>query len=302
MNLPADRLRRPTFLIIGAQKAGTTALSHVLKQHRQVFMSPVKEPNYFARAEAALDRRPGKPAPLYEQDWVSYLRLFEAATVEPAVGEASPSYLYSAKAAQEIRERLPEVRLLAILRDPVQRAYSNYLHCVRRGVEPLNSFEQALAAEPDRIASGWGSKWHYRTRGLYAEQLARFRTFFPEAQMKVMIYERFREEPDAFVRDVYSFLGVDPEFRPRLDAQHNVSGVARSPLFRPILAAMDPYLPRLKRFVPDAGRSLFRRALLTRPQLSREVAAELRRSFAPDIRRLRYEFGLDIEHWLGAEL
>jgi hypothetical protein len=286
--------------LIGAQKAGTTTLYHILRRHPEIFMSPVKEPNYFARADAAQDRPPTARTPNYEIDWPSYLRLFAPARPGQECGEASPAYLYSAAAPGEILERLPEVKLVAILRDPVERAYSNYLHCVRKGVEPLPSFEEALAAEPARIASGWGPNWHYRAKGLYAEQLARYLTFFPPAHVKVLIYERFREAPAPSVREMFAFLGVDPEFSADLSTRHNVTTVARLPQLQPALSALNPHVPKLKPFVPRAVRSLLRWALTMRPALDPATAVMLRRSYEGDILRLTREFGLEVDHWLTA--
>lgn len=148
----------PTFLVIGAAKAGTTSLYHYLGQHPQVFMSPVKEPGFFALEGHPLDfRGPG-------DEWLrqattttleAYQKLFEGVRDEPAVGEASVLYLHHHAAPEAIARYVPDVKLVAVLRDPVERAYSAFLYQTRNGREPLADFEEALRAEPRRIADGW---------------------------------------------------------------------------------------------------------------------------------------------------
>jgi len=295
--MPNPDERNPTFLLVGAQKAGTTALYSLLRQHPQIFMSPVKEPDYFARKEILSYLREGKRAPSYVRDWDAYLALFKAARPGQAIGEASTSYLYSPSAPADIRERLPDVKLLAILRDPTRRAYSNYLHCLRRGIEPL-AFMEALKAEPARIAAGWGPNWHYRTRGCYFEQLMRFRNQFPTSQLRILLYESFVRAPGEVMRQVFEYLGVDPGFVPNLASRHNVSGVPKWRPLAPVLAAVNPYLPALKRIVPDAARTFLRSLFLASPALETSVEIPLRESYREGVLELEREFGLALGHWL----
>src|SRR3712207_4104321 len=127
----------PNFLVIGAMKSGTTALYYYLEQHPEIYMSPVKEPNFFSQENAA--------------DTVTHIgtyeQLFKGASGKKAIGEASHSYLYEPRAAAEIRRYVPKVKLIAILRNPIDRAYSHFLHMVRSGTEPLDDFAQALREE-----------------------------------------------------------------------------------------------------------------------------------------------------------
>ena len=151
----------PSFLIVGAQKSGTTSLYHYLSQHPQVFMSSVKEPNFFAFEGQQVDYRgpAGQPASinLYSvTDWDDYQRLFADAGAAVALGEASTLYMAVPGTAERIRQRIPDVRIIAILRDPVDRAFSSYLHCRRTGREPYAEFETALQHERERIADNWG--------------------------------------------------------------------------------------------------------------------------------------------------
>jgi hypothetical protein len=212
---------RPTFLIVGAAKSGTTSLAAYLAQHPDVFFSRPKEPNYFALAGS--DGPPVGPAPqrvlegaLYNwsrTDWPSYLALFEGAEGKRAVGEASVRYLYFEDAPQRIRETLPEVRLIALLRDPVSRLYSHYNMNRQILLEPLELAE-AVAAEPERIAAGWGWDWHYVQAGLYARQLRRYFDLFDREQIAIFLYDDFQLDPLGVYRAACRHIGTDDGFVP----------------------------------------------------------------------------------------
>ena len=140
----------PNFLVIGAAKSGTTALYHTLKQHPQIFMSPVKEPHFFAfEGERPVYCGPGdrelfNPRVVFRLE--DYVRLFDGLRAQTAVGEASVQYLMrSDAAAARIRQHIPRAKLIAILRQPADRAYSHYIMLRSQGLERL-SFTQALAA------------------------------------------------------------------------------------------------------------------------------------------------------------
>lgn len=139
----------PNFLIVGAQKAGTTSLHYYLKQHPQIYMRPRKEPHFFEGMHWDF-YRPGRIM-LAVTDLADYQALFEGVTDEKAIGEASASYLYSPKAPTLIKRSIPDARLIAILRNPPDRAYSNFLHCVRGGRESIVDFAEALRVEEERI-------------------------------------------------------------------------------------------------------------------------------------------------------
>ena len=172
----------PNFLVIGAAKSGTTSLYHYLGQHPQVYVSPVKEPNFFALEGEKPDfRAPGSEERINSwsvTDVEAYRALFEGAGEEEALGEASAMYLYSEKAPGRIRHHLPNTKLVAVLRDPVERAYSSFLHLKRNGREPLDDFVEALEAEERRIRDNWEWIWHYKNMGFYHEQLRRYHEAF----------------------------------------------------------------------------------------------------------------------------
>src|SRR5215203_3559900 len=168
----------PNFLIIGAMKSGTTALYYYLEQHPEIYMSPVKEPNFFSSQgqQNAVDAVTNIGA---------YQHLFKGASDEKAIGEASHSYLYEPGAATAIRRYIPEAKLIAILRNPIERAYSHFLHMVRSGTEPLDDFTQALQEKEAVGVHKERTFQDYIGRGLYYEQLRRYFGTFPREQVKV---------------------------------------------------------------------------------------------------------------------
>jgi len=167
----------PDFFIVGAPKAGTTALHAALSGHPGLFLSRIKEPKYFLCAQAppprSEHRGPGDAHSRREWVWrtTDYQRLFDEAPESTLRGESTPFYLASHDALIGIRTTVPHARLIAVLRDPVDRAYSNWMHLRSDGLEPEPDFLRALAAEPARVAAGWAPFWHYRGLGLYGAQL-----------------------------------------------------------------------------------------------------------------------------------
>ena len=206
--LTARRRPLPDFLVIGAQKAGTTALYAYLRWHPGITGPSWKEVSFFDRHWWRGER------------W--YRGHFPLRAGQRLVGEASPSYLFHPLAPERARSLLPDVRLVALLRDPVARAYSQYQHEVALGREPL-SFEDALAAEEDRtrgeverlIAAprAFSRAWWdhtYVARGRYAEQLERWLAVFDRAQLLVVRTEDLSERPAETYAEILGFLGAAP--------------------------------------------------------------------------------------------
>jgi hypothetical protein len=207
----------PDFLIIGAQKAGTTALFAYLRWHPELTGPSFKEVSFFDRHFAHGEawyraHLPARPRHLLTKRrhgrW-------------PSVGEASPSYLFHPLAAERVAEVIPDARLIAILRNPVDRAFSHYQHEVALGREPL-SFDDALDQEEDRMrgevermlrdpfyfSHAWWN-FTYVARGRYAEQLERWFAAFPREQVLVLLSEELLEEPAETYARVTDFLGVN---------------------------------------------------------------------------------------------
>jgi hypothetical protein len=190
-------------------------------------MSPLKETNFFALMDEPLNFcGPGD---------CDFINRFSLTTMEQyagqfadsgdavAVGEASPLYLYSPKAPPRIKQYVPEAKLIIMLRHPIERAYSAFLHLVRDGRETTTDFAEALKLEDERIAAGWEHIWHYRSMSLYYEQLKRYYDLFDRSQIKLYLYYDFRNETKQMLNDVFRFLGVDDTFTPDVSMRHNTT-------------------------------------------------------------------------------
>jgi hypothetical protein len=212
----------PDYLIIGAQRAGTTSLHRYLVQHPGVrTMLRTKGVHFF-------DTAYGRGMSWYASRFPTRLAAWWVARrhgVELRTGEASPYYLFHPQVPRRVAEHLPRVKLIALLRDPVVRAYSHYQHEAARGFEPL-SFEEAIEAEPARLAGetermlaeplyhSFAHQHHsYLARGRYFEQLERWRALFDDRQLLVVSSERFFAEPDHTFQRVLEFLEL-PAFTP----------------------------------------------------------------------------------------
>ncbi len=301
-------MRFPNFLIIGAAKAGTSSVFSYLGQHPDVFASPAKEPNYFALA----GQRPSFAGPgdsIINQasitDLDRYQALFRGAGQAAAVGEASTLYLYAPGAATAIRQDIPGARIIAILRDPAERAYSSFLHLRRDGREPAASFEEALDLEERRIQQHWEHLWHYTRLGYYYAQLQRYFEVFPREQIGVWLYDDLEADPARVLREVFAFLGVDPRFEPDMSIRHKVAGTPRSRTLHAVLTQPNPAKTLAKRLLPAGVRSHVYGALMQRNvQEHREhMRADTRRRlqalYRDDVERLAALLARDLCAWQG---
>ncbi len=271
-----------------------------LAQHPDVFISPVEGANFFSLGESDLRGRHGYEPASYCMTLDAYRKLFETAAGEAAVGEASPSYLCHRRAAERIRRYLPDARLVALLRQPAERAFSHFLFNHKKAIEELDDFRAALAAEEERVAAGWHYGYHYRRNGFYAEQLEPYLRAFPREQLLVLLYDDLREDPVACMQRIYAFLGVDAAFRPDTSLRYNVSGMPRNRAVRAVLAAAMPARRLLEQRLPPRLVARVGRALLEPRAPDPEVMAELTRGYREDILRTQDRIGRDLGHWLRA--
>jgi hypothetical protein len=204
--------RLPDFLLVGAPKCGTSALHAALSRHPGLYLSTPKEPKFFLTDGPPPDSGggPGDVPTWREHVWRrdAYEALFAAAPPGARCGESTVFYLYDRAAQRRIRALLPEVRLIAVLRDPVERAHSNWAHLRGAGLEPEADFAAALDREPERIAAGWAHFWHYAAQGRYGEQLDHLFGLFPRDQVLLIRYRDLRDSPVEAADRVCRFLGV----------------------------------------------------------------------------------------------
>lgn len=217
----------PHFIIIGAQKSGTTSLFHYLTQHPQIVRSYAKEVHYFdGGLHPCVDTYARGP-----QWYRAHFPLESSLGSDRITGEASPLYIYSPLVPERIARLIGDVRLIAILRNPTERAISHYFHEKRLGREPL-PIEMALREEENRLKPALRQSDYkqdlfirasYKSRGHYAEQLDRYFQSFSRDQVLILTSEELAREPETALHKVFEFLSVAPNFRPADLSHQNVS-------------------------------------------------------------------------------
>ena len=300
-------MRWPDFLLIGAAKSGTTALFNFLKQHPDIYGCPVLEPNFFAlEGSNQVFAGPGDGRTIERnsvRDKQAYQQLFSDASEAQCVGEVSPLYLYHEEAPARIKQYVPNMRLICVLRNPIDRAYASYLHLQRDGREPSHSFEEALVKESIRVDKGWEHLWHFRRMGCYATQLQRYVEHFDREQIKLFLYDDFQADPGAVVRACYAFLGVTTDFAPDMSRRFNPSGIPRSDYLQQMVSGQGTVKQILKRLTPTRLRgrifSTIQRVNLTRPDMQAATRKELIDWYKDEINALADLIGRDLSHWLS---
>lgn len=307
------RPAQPDFLIIGAPKAGTTALHAALAQHPQVFTSTPKEPKYWLCDDAPPPAWRGPGDAHSQQEWIwrrdDYARLFAGAESGQLRGESTPFYLWSRGAHRRIGEQLPDVKLISVVRDPIDRAYSNWMHLWSDGLEPEADFVRAFGLQDERVAAGWAPFWRYRELGLYGEQLTHLFEHVDPKQNLVVRYRDIIDDPQITLNRACEFLGIDTDLVtaiPQDNSRSYVEPGLRASVVGPVIRA-GAYLGQY------AKPELWRRASVPlikalggpgethRPHLTPEQREQLIPAFAEDIALLRRTTGQDFSDWLGTE-
>jgi Sulfotransferase family len=306
------RQLRPDALIIGAPKAGTSALHAALAQHPAVYPSPVKEPKFYLCGEAPPPAYNGPGDAHSQQEWVwrrrDYEALFSRAPDGSVRVESTPFYLYSADARRRISEDLPDVKLIVVVRDPIDRAYSNWMHLWADGLEPEWDFVSACLHEEDRVDAGWAPFWHYRRLGRYGEQLADLFSRVDRSRVLVLRYRDLVATPAPTLDRVSAFLGVATGIAQTIPAHNSrpfvQPGLRSAVLGRVIRAgalaggtvrpqvwrrASAPLIDALQRGGPDK-----------RPQLDPEARARLVEGCLDDIGLLEDVLKESFDDWRSA--
>ena len=251
-----DSMTRPNFLIFGVPKAGTTSLYHYVQQHPRIYMSPVKDSRfwYYSGNDDKPDFGTGfenPPPPPHEYTTIEqYEALFNGVTDETAIGEAAHNCLRNPLALERIARYVPDAKLIAILRHPVDRAHSNYVSRIRKGVES-DKMEDALNPES-----------HYIQLGFYGTQLKRYLEHFDRSQIHVCFFDDLQTHPVKVLQDIFCYLNVDSSFMPDVSVKHNTGGIPKNKLFNAVWHALylsptirrtfKTLLPkRMKRFILD---------------------------------------------------
>ena len=286
-------MRRPNFFIVGAPRSGTTSLYAYLWQHPEVYVSIHKEPQFFGSDLTTL------AGAIREEEL--YLELFAGAGDRPRVGEASVWYLMSKKAPSEIRAFAPDAKIIALLRDPVQMACSLHALYTRSGNEDLPTFEEALAAEPERRRGRRIPPGAYFPEGLiytdvarHAAEVERYFAVFGRENVHCIVFDDLVRDAAAVYRQALEFLGVDPGFEAELDPRRANERVRMAAIRQ--LARVPPEVRRRIRF-----KDIRLHESAPRLPLPAELAEHLRELFAEDVARLGSLLGRDLTAWTRGE-
>lgn len=303
------------FFVIGAAKSGTTSIYNWLSQHPDIYMSPVKEPNFFSDdIDASKFRKSFKAAlknqyrhylkkgcanSLFIRDYGEYVALFKGTKNEKALGEASNSYLYSASAACNIKARIPDAKILVCLRNPADRLLSHYHMEVKAGVTDL-PFREAVEKDINLNKKGWGLSSMYIELGLYYEQLKRYLDVFPREKIMIFKYEEL-DRPEMLLPQIFSFLEVDPAFQVNTKERANVSAEPRLIHLNHLL-----YKTRLHQFLSEITPDLIKPYLMglyfsdnnNKLRMSNEFKKYAMGFYREDLKRLSELIELDISDWM----
>jgi hypothetical protein len=298
----------PDFLVIGAPKAGTTALHAALAQHPGLYMSAVKEPKFFLSDGPPPARGgPGDAQTYREHVWrrADYEALFDPAPPGALCGESTPLYLHDLSAHRRIRNLVPDVKLIAVLRDPVERAHSNWTHLWSAGLEPIGDFVRACEAEPRRAEAGWASFWHYTGLGKYGSQLEHLYRVFPREQVLILRYLSLVDDPAQTLDRICAFLGVEPGIIDSVPRENVTTHPERTLRYRTlartlrIASAAGKFLPgRAAVPVTDSLEHLLQRSAPPRRPLTWDERELVLPRFEADIRLLEQVTGDDFSFWL----
>lgn len=273
-------------------------------------MSKVKEPSYFSFADGEIPNL----GPDVDQHYIklittsaiSYRKLFETDRPYQHYGEASPSYLYIAESAERISRQLPDVKIICLFRNPVERAFSQFMHMVRDGLEEAKDFEQALEMEQQRREQGgwWGR--HYERAGFYADQWARYVNLFDRHQCLTLLYDDVETAPEQVYRRLCGFLGMSsehqPDFAARVNDTRSLNSVPRSAALSRLLWQPNRTRQSAAKLLPasvrDSLKSLAKRLNQSPiPELRDETRQKLWEKYRHDVSRLEELIGRDLSLW-----
>jgi len=288
----------PNFLCVGAQKSGTTTLFDLLKEHPEIYLPSCKEVHFFD-----IEKNYKKGIIWYENTFFANWK------GEKTIGEITPSYMYFDKVPERIRDMLgSDIKLIFMLRNPIDRAYSHYWMSFRRRYEK-ESFEKAIDLEPERLKKGEFEQFHfsYIDRGFYAKQIKNYLKFFPKENMLFIIFEDFIKRMDKIFKEICHFLNVDPEFTPsKLNIKSNPDSIPRFKIVQDLIYSQNNYIKNLGKLIlpHKTVRNYIIKKIeswnlvpFTPPKMRELVREQLFKIFLSDIEELEKLINRDLSLW-----
>lgn len=284
----------PNFFIVGAPKSGTTSLYHYLDHHPEVFMSPVKEPNYFSYEDTVQQNLYYKERGI--GNLADYEKLFESVNGQKVIGEASVSYLFYENVPSRVSEKIPNAKILILLRNPVDRAFSHYFMDYK--LRYINtSFEEVLYKKNKHVNQPLYYQ-QYIELGMYFSQVKRYLDAFGQNQVKIYIYEDLVNDVESLIKDLYTFLEIDLAYTSDLEKKYNSFEAPRNGLIRLIYSI--GWLRRgIKKIVPQGGVSGIKNLFFSKTggQKHESTIRYMKDLYKDDIIQLEKLIGRNLSTW-----
>ena len=286
----------PDFIIVGAPKAGTTSLFHYIKEHADIFMCEPKEVNYFSGEDINEQN-------LFYSDFkvnklVDYKKLFSFARLDQIKGEASVSYLFYPEVAQRIFETIPACKIIAVLRNPIERGYSHYLMDYKLGLVDL-PYEDIVFKRGDHKDLALYYQ-QYVELGFYAIQLERYFAVFPKEQIKIYTQDELKMDTAAVVKNLFEFLNVKYTDIVKSELQHNQFSLPKNKLIHKLYSSV--WLRKsLSAILPYSFREKVKSVLFKKgkkPELTQKTIEKLLEIYSPDILKLNEMIDQDVLTWI----
>lgn len=306
----------PNFFVVGVVKGGTTSLYHYLAQHPDVYLPPIKETNHFAAADISekdflkgyaqdvnidLDKyiKGGMKETVHiahVNEDRHYQALFSKVKGEKAIGEISNSYMICSSSANAIHEFNPDSKILVVLRNPIRRAWSQFLMNLREAKSDAGKFVQELENDHSQSPKGWGINHQYLELGKYSEQLQRYIDLFGKERVMPIFFEDYKKEPKETLRSVCQFLEIDESFEFDFSEKSNASALPRNVGLNKFLV-QSGILSAAKKLTPKPLRQKLAGALYSDKNMPTLQAGDeqwLRDYYQKEVEQLSDLLGIDI--------
>lgn len=313
-------IKRPNFFVVGVVKGGTTALYHILKAHPDIYMSPIKEVNYFSKHDIHPEyftreyryasylnieqyitsgmKHIVHIAHIHQED--HYEALFKPVINQKAIGEISNSYSVCPSSAQAIFNYNKDSKIIIMLRNPVERIWSQYIMNLREGKTRNKNFIAEIEQDLHKPHNGWGASHLYIELGMYYEQVKRFKDLFGP-RLLVCFFEDYKHDPQKTIQEIYRFLEIDSSFTANLESKYNESAVPRFETLNYLLTNTG-ILPFFKRFFGRDIRQKFKQVLYTNknmPVMSSNDILYIKNIYREDIQKLGVLLKRDLLNYWG---
>ena len=296
-------MSKPNFIIVGFPKCGSTALHYYLDSHPEIYMPKQKELHYFSQNSiASMNKGPGDLAAKVSQikTKASYYNNFNNVNKQLAIGETSPSYINYPENFSKIKKELNDPKIIILIRDPIKRAYSNYLHLLREGREN-ESFQQGLLLENKRLGNKYSDFWGYKFNSIYFSKISKAEKCF--SKVLVLTQEDLNKHTQITLQKVYKFLGVDEFYKSKkLKNRYNVGGIYKKNLITQFFFRQSKFKQLIKKLVPispwikDIKNNILKKHHYEAPKIDEKVETELIKVFSKDVNLLSKK-GIDISSW-----